>query len=134
MAKKDLVPMSSRTKEEQHRIAVMGGIASGEARRNKRDLRKIVDQIFEMQVTNAEKKELKKMGINDEDLTNAVYIVMAQLKKAKAGDTRAFEVLRDTSGQNLGLGEERTTPTINLNIVDNSNLEKVFYEKGGEDK
>lgn len=40
MAKEDLIPQNKRTKAEQKKIAQMGGIASGKARRKKADLRK----------------------------------------------------------------------------------------------
>jgi hypothetical protein len=42
MSEKDLIPQSERTKEEQKRIARMGGIASGKTRREK----KLMSQIY----------------------------------------------------------------------------------------
>jgi len=43
----NLVPQSERTKEEQRKIARMGGIASGEARRAKRDMRERMKMMLE---------------------------------------------------------------------------------------
>jgi len=39
MAKKDLIPMSKRTKEEVKQIASRGGINSGVARKKKKELK-----------------------------------------------------------------------------------------------
>lgn len=78
-----------RTAEEQREIARQGGIASGEARRRKRDLRQALEALLE--------KEFKgKDGIT---LTGAEAIALKQMEKALKGDTKAFEVVRDTAGQ-----------------------------------
>lgn len=63
----------------------MGGEASGKARRENADLRKIAQILLG--------EEYK------EGLTNAQAMTLAQLQKALEGDTKAFEVLRDTAGQ-----------------------------------
>ena len=47
MAQKDLIPQNKRTKEEQKKIARMGGIASGRTRRAKADLRKAMQLAME---------------------------------------------------------------------------------------
>lgn len=73
------------TQEEQKK----GGIASGEARRKKRDLRLAFEALLE--------KEFK--GKSGESLSGAEVLAMKQFEKAMKGDTRAFEVLRDTAGQ-----------------------------------
>lgn len=86
---KNLKPQSERTKEEQRRIATMGGKASGEARRKKRDIRLAMEALLE--------KSYK--GKNGQELTGAEAIALKQMEKALKGDTKAFEVVRDTSGQ-----------------------------------
>ena len=73
------------TVEEQKK----GGKASGEARAAKRDLRKALEALLE--------KEFKgKDGIT---LSGAEAIALKQMEKALKGDTKAFEVVRDTAGQ-----------------------------------
>lgn len=47
----NLIPQSERTKEEQREIARQGGIASGEARRRKRDLRQALEMLLEKDFT-----------------------------------------------------------------------------------
>ena len=78
-----------RTAEEQRKIAKMGGIASGEARRRKRDIKAALDLLLE--------KEFK--GKDGELISGAEAIAMKQFEKALKGDTRAFETVRDTAGQ-----------------------------------
>lgn len=78
-----------RTAEEQRKIAVQGGKASGEARRRKRDIRLALEALLE--------KEYK--GKNGELLSGAEAIAIKQMEKALKGDTKAFEVVRDSAGQ-----------------------------------
>lgn len=66
-----------------------GGKASGEARRRKRDLRLAIEALLE--------KEYKDKAGNS--LSGAELIALRQMEKAVKGDTKAFEVVRDTSGQ-----------------------------------
>lgn len=75
---KNLIPQSKRTKSEQREIATKGGIASGEARREKKIIK---DEI------------LKRMKESDweEMMTNMI-------QRAKGTD-KGFEVFRDSIGQ-----------------------------------
>lgn len=66
-----------------------GGIASGEARRAKRDLKKALEALLD--------KDIKsKTG---ETMSGAEAIALKQFEKALKGDTKAFETVRDTAGQ-----------------------------------
>ena len=69
--------------------AKKGGMASAEARRKKRDLRRMCEMMLEMDIK--AKDGTVKSG--------AEAIALAQLQKALKGDAKAFEVLRDTAGQ-----------------------------------
>lgn len=85
----NLKPQSERTKEEQREIAKMGGIASGKARKEKADLRKMCQMVLAMDIK-AKDGSIK---------SGAEAITLAQLQKALKGDAKAYEVLRDTAGQ-----------------------------------
>lgn len=69
--------------------AKKGGINSGKARREKRDLKRAFDALLEKEYTDA--KGVKKSG--------AELLAMKQFESALKGDPRAFEIVRDTSGQ-----------------------------------
>lgn len=69
--------------------AKKGAQKSAEARRAKRDLRQALEILLETDIK----------GKNGEVKSGAEAIAIAQFQKALKGDTRAFEVIRDTAGQ-----------------------------------
>lgn len=77
------------TTKEAREIGRKGGIASGKARKAKADLRLICQNILEMDIK----------GKDGTIKPGAEAMVLAQLQKALKGDAKAFELLRDTSGQ-----------------------------------
>lgn len=66
-----------------------GGIKSGETRRRRKELRECLDILLEKKIATKDGKKL----------TGAEAISAKLFEKALKGDTRAFEVLRDTAGQ-----------------------------------
>lgn len=82
MNEKNLKPV--RNKSEARERGEKGGKASGEARRAKKTFQEAVKAALATKT---------KTGDILSDL------IAAQLQKALSGDTRAFEVLRDTSGE-----------------------------------
>lgn len=85
----NLIPNSKRTPEELREITRKGGIASGKARREKKELKAIVEALFERMYETE----------GGEKISGAEAITVKQMEKALKGDTKAFEVLRDTAGQ-----------------------------------
>lgn len=69
--------------------ASKGGKASAEARRKKRDLRRALEMLLEKEFTD-------KSG---NVATGAEAVTAKLFEKAMKGDTRAFELVRDTVGQ-----------------------------------
>ena len=82
---KNLIPNSERTSAEIKEMTSKGGKRSGEVRREKK--------LFQQAVLAA----LEAKGESGDSVL--VDMIAAQVKKALKGDTRAFEVLRDTSGE-----------------------------------
>lgn len=80
MGSENLIPLGERTKDEQREIARQGGIKSGESRRARKTL-----------------KETLLMMLEEGDTQN--NITLALLDKALKGDTKAYEVIRDTVGE-----------------------------------
>ena len=66
-----------------------GGIASGEAKRKKRDIRRALEALLEKDYF------VEEYGT----LSGAEAIAVRQMERALDGDTKAFEVVRDTAGQ-----------------------------------
>ena len=78
------------TREENSR----GGKKSAEVRKERRDIKKICEFLLsEMyKITDEETGEVKEMS-------GAEAMVTKMLKKAIDGDTKAFELIRDSAGQ-----------------------------------
>jgi hypothetical protein len=82
-----------------------GGKASAEARRKKRDLRQAIEILLDTDIK----------GKNGEVKSGAEAIAIAQFQKALKGDTRAFEVIRDTSGQ--GVVQKVAVAEVDMDVI-----------------
>ena len=76
----NLIPFSERSKEEARELGRKGGIASGEARRRKKTLKEELITLLEN-------------GNTQEKISLAI------IQQALDGNTKAFEVIRDTIGE-----------------------------------
>lgn len=82
----NLIPQAHKLTVEE---SSKGGKASGEARRRKRDLKRAMDILLEKNFTDKKGTEM----------SGAEAIAIKQFEKALKGDSRAFEIVRDTAGQ-----------------------------------
>lgn len=122
MSREDLIPFNERTEDEQKRIAQMGGVASGVARRRKKSLREAADLYLSMPLR--DKRRLNAMlrdGLNVEDVDNQMAIIVGLTKMAQMGDHKSAKVLfgllddgfaGDPSSQNNLLEAIRSTEEI----------------------
>lgn len=117
------------TSEEARKYGAMGGIASGEARRQKKSLREKAKLLMSLSIQ--DKKELLKaqeLGLNEEDIDiemmNLIHMLNI-IKKENFNSVGAFNTLKELTDEQV---ETNEAPSININIVDNSELEKVMYE------
>lgn len=94
----NLIPMSERTEEEQRAIASKGGKASGAARRKKRNAKNAARLILNLPASEAIEKNLKSLGVKEEDFTNMVAIMARAFTKAMSGDISAMSFLIDMAG------------------------------------
>lgn len=96
----NLIPLNKRTKSEQREIAKKGGIESGKIRREKKQMKEIINDLFSKPVTNQKIiDKLKTLGYKDDEITNQIAITSSAFFKALKGDIKAMEFLRDTAGQ-----------------------------------
>lgn len=111
----NLKPVQS--KEEASERGRKGGIASGEARRNKKMLRECFEILLDKQFKNKDGK----MASGAETLALTVF------QKAQRGDLKAFELVRDTAGQ-------KPVDKVMLAEVDQKTIDDVeAMVLGGED-
>lgn len=111
----NLIPNSARSPQELREMTRKGGIASGEARRRKADLRKTLEAL--MQGKDAEGKTY------EENI--ALGLMLNAIDSKKGGNPKAYEVIAKMLGQYENKNEEsNTTPTLKIEIVDNEKLIK----------
>lgn len=94
-----------------------GGIRSGEVRRERAMMKQELEAMLKQTTDdNTTYKNKVTLGL----LANAI-------DKTKGGSPEAYKTILAVLGE---LKEEQKieTPSLNINIVDNSNLEKVLYE------
>ena len=97
MNNQNLIPMTERTKNEQREITKKGGIASGKARREKKQLKE--ELLFLLNTDNTASK-----------------ISVALINEAIKGNVRAFEVIRDTIGEKPTDKQEILSSNLQINI------------------
>ena len=97
---KNLVPLSERTKAEQRKIQESGGIASGAARRRRRDLRQAADLFLALPVSDRRRwNKLARMGLDPEEIDNQMAVIVGLQTAAADGDTRAAALLAKILGE-----------------------------------
>ena len=111
MSKDNLIPCNQRSKKEAREMGRKGGIRSGEVRKEKKLLKDLLQTMLEMK--------------DESGVDNQTKITTALLKKAKNGDTKAYEIIRDTLGQK---------PKDTLELEANISYEKALKKIGGEDE
>ena len=92
------------TSEQSHEEAVSngakGGIKSGEARRRKKTLREQMEMLLALPVKDPNTRDfIESLGIDPETIDNALAITLSMYQEALKGNTKAFELIRDTIGE-----------------------------------
>lgn len=98
--------------------AKKGGLASAESRRRKRDLRLALEMLLEKSYTD-------KKG---NSVTGTEAITAKLFEKALKGDIRAFEVIRDSTGQKPV--EKIMVAEVDADVIDE--VEKAVLGDNGE--
>lgn len=108
---KNLISFDQMSPEKHKEASKNGGIKSGEAKREKKMLREYLEMILSMEDADKEDRYTK--------------ITRALIDKAEDGDTKAFEVIRDTLGQK---------PVDKLNMSANLSYEEKIKEVADSDE
>lgn len=106
MNEDNLVSLADRTTEEVREIARKGGIASGKSRRERKTL-----------------KEELLLLLSQGDTQEKISLSLIQ--EAMKGNTKAFEVIRDTVG-------EKPKEEIEVNDVTNKKFDEICSQIGGD--
>ena len=91
-----------------------GGIASGKARREKMTMKKQLEMLLDETSKNGKTyREMATLGL---------------LKGAVQGKAENYKTIITLLGEIMN-EDAKETPSVNINIIDNSNLEKTLYEE-----
>jgi hypothetical protein len=131
----NLVPGGYKlTLEEQKK----GGIASGQARKRNAIIRNSLQKILNSNIKipdNIEDKDIKDymnklqaLGVNTKEVSLVDLMNLGQILGAIGSKPECYRALLESSGELEKQEEVKSTPSISINVIDNSNLEKVMYE------
>lgn len=96
----NLIPANMRDPEEAREIARRGGIKSGIVKRQKQTMRTCMQLLLELPASDRHKsKLLKKMGIEDDEISNRMLMMLALWEKACEGDVPAAKEIRTIMGE-----------------------------------
>lgn len=102
---------------------VKGGIKSAEVRKKRKELQEVVNYLIDLPVREGELDELESLvQAKSKNLTVKESMIIAQIKKALTGDTRAFNSLIDITG-------ERPQKYITISDDDYDTVEMSHNEK-----
>ena len=99
---KNLKPV--RTTNEAKKRGSNGGKASVVARRKKRDMKAQMKLLLEMGIDKQDKVRLKKLGLDEDDMTKQTLMLLAQMQEAINGNTNAAKFVATISG-NMSMTE-----------------------------
>lgn len=85
----NLIPTNKLTESERRKLAQKAGKASGKARAERKTMREMLKYLLEQDIQNSK----------GEKKTTLEAVMVAQLKQALKGDTKAATFIRDTIGE-----------------------------------
>lgn len=130
MNEENLVSLADRTTEEVREIARKGGIASGEARRRKREIKDSLDLLlslpFKIKANNADtiREQLNNLGVPEDEIDNQMAMAFSMFINSVGTGKNAVSAatfIRDT------LGEKPKEKVELTNNIDESIAEMEAY-------
>lgn len=89
-----------KSKSEARERGSKGGKASGVARRQKKTLKEQMELLLSLPVKDESTRGfIESLGIDPESINNGTAIVLSMYQESLKGNTRAFELIRDTIGE-----------------------------------
>ena len=123
----NLIPMTELTVDEQREMARKGGVASGKARREKRDRKQIASELLDLTVQGAGIDKIKKF-FNMKNVELTAYDTMflsCMMKAMQKGDANALEKLLKISG-------EQFAEVLDVSVGKSEKLADIMEQLKGE--
>ena len=123
----NLIPMTELTEDEQREMARKGGVASGKARREKRDRKQIASELLDLTVQGAGIDKIKKFfNMKNVDLTAYDTMFLSCMMKAmQKGDANALEKLLKIAG-------EQFAEVLDVSVGNSEKLADIMKQLKGE--
>jgi hypothetical protein len=122
----NLVPQNTRTKEKQREIARMGGVASGESKRQKKTMREWLEIAMQAAMKNADGQPIMSPDDPNRELTRKECAMLKLAAKAANGDLKAIELSAKLSGEaETKVVVETATPAEKLAALINESRKKA---------
>lgn len=122
----NLVLMTDLTESERRKMARKGGIASGKARREKRDRKQRAAELFDLTMQGAGVDKIKRFfNINDELNAYEVMVLSCFMKAMQKGDANALEKLLKISG-------EQFAEVLDVTVAKSEKLADIMDQLKGE--
>ena len=91
---------TTKDKEKEKEIHAKGGKASGKAKRERKAMREQLEMILKLPIENEKlKSQIEKLGVNTDEIDNQMALTISIFQEAMRGNTRAYEIIRDTIGE-----------------------------------
>lgn len=115
----NLINLRDRSLEDRKRIAKMGNIASQEERRKRKLMREVLEDKLDIMDANG--------------LTNQERVTLGLIKGAIDGRAENYKTILEVLGE-LGISNSNETPSVSINIIDNSKLAQALYDENREEE
>ena len=121
--------------EKQVEIAKKGAIKSAEVRKEKATMKKAIEWLLnsDIKITKGSMYDYyQKQGLDISKLSPTQLATLGLWQGALQGNATNFKTMMEANNEIVE--ESTSTPTIKIEINDNSNLEGVMYEANKSDK
>lgn len=126
MANDGIDNLRTPSTDEAREIGRKGGIASGKARREKRDRKQRASELFDLTMQGAGVDKIKKFfNINDDLNAYEVMVLSCFMKAMQKGDANALEKLLKISG-------EQFAEVIDVTVAKSEKLADIMEQIKGE--
>lgn len=117
--------------EKAVRCGRMGGIRSGESKREKKTMRECVKLFSELSLNDLKEiADLEEQGIGKDDMTQAMALTTAMFAKAKRGNSQMARLLMELLGQ---VKEQQTNVNVTTNVNPYASLTEEELRKIADD-
>lgn len=102
MANEDNLKMfgsGARSESEERKLQSKGGQNSGAARRRKKNMKQSAKALMDTPVSKSLAQKMKTMGIDEDDATYQMGIMVAMLQEALGGNVKAAQFIREMIGE-----------------------------------